>query len=260
MRPILLQACVVICAFGQSPVFEVASIRPVPADAQCGMIQPMPGGGLRVECLSLKTIIVYAWDVQNDQLTGGPPWAESMRWTIIAKPSASDAPAAAETDYSRMTDAERGEFMSLARRRLQALLTERFQLVVRREMKDETTFSLTVAKNGPRLHESADGAGPLMKRGRGAITGKGARMPELARFLAIDLRRRVTDRTGLTGRYDFDLQWTPDIPGTAAPEAADDSGPSLFTAIQEQLGLRLIAQKEPVETIVIVSAALPSGN
>ncbi len=228
------------------------------------MIGPMPGGGLRVECLSMKTIIQWAYDVQDYQVTGGPSWAASERWNILAKPAAAEGPQEAPATYEKMTDVQRTQFMKLVRLRTQALLADRFQLTLRHETREQTAYALVVAKNGAKLKESANQADSgFMKRGRGQITARASQMEGLAKYLAIDVRRPVTDETHLTAHYDFTLEWTPDTAPAAdssARAAAEPSGPTLFTAIEEQLGLRLEAHKAPVETLVIERAEKPSNN
>ncbi len=141
-----------------------------------------------------------------------------------------------------------------------ALLAERFQLVLRREEREQTAYVLTVAKGGPKMKESAPG---MIRRGNGEILSKGSQMGSFVRFLAVDLRRPVTDATGLTGTYEFDLKWTPDRPANTEPDAAttrDPAGPTIFTAIEEQLGLRLESRKTPVETRFIERVDKPSDN
>jgi uncharacterized protein (TIGR03435 family) len=242
--------------------FETASIKPTPPDAQCGMIQPMPGGGLRIECLNLKTILVWAYDVQNYQISGGPAWAESQRWDILAKPAAMEGATSGPAEYANMDDSHRKQYMSAVRQRLQALLADRFQLALRHEMREQTVYVLAVAKGGPKMKESANQSeSAFIKRGRGQITARGAQMEGLIRFLAIDVQRPITDRTGLTRHYDFTLEWTPDPPANAEShkDSPDASGPTVFTALQEQLGLRLESQKGPVETLVIDRAEKPEN-
>lgn len=219
-------------AVAQEPTFEVASIRPTPPDAQCGMIEPLPGGSLRIDCLPLNTIVMWAYDVQDYQVSGGPPWASATRWDILAKPAAGDA----------------SEDINLTRERLRALLAGRFALVLRHEMRDQTTYIMTVAKSGPKLKEAP--GGPIRRRA-GQIVGNGVTLAALAKFLSVDLRQPVTDETGLTGKYAFTLEW--------AADPARDAGPSVFTAIREQLGLRLDARKAPVETLVIERVSKPDA-
>jgi uncharacterized protein (TIGR03435 family) len=219
--------------------------------------------GWRVECLSLKTIITWAYQIQNYQLSGGPTWTESTRWTIIAAAGAANPPGT-PTDFEKMDDSQRQRSMDLVRLRLQALLAERFQLTLRRESREQTIYALTIAKNGPKLKESADQSrSGFIRRGRGQIEARGAQMDALAEYLAVDLLRPVTDRTGLAAHYDFKLDWTPERPAgsdsSSRDSGSDPPGPTLFTAIQEQLGLRLESQKGPVETLVIERAEKPEN-
>jgi uncharacterized protein (TIGR03435 family) len=142
-------------------------------------------------------------------------------------------------------------------------LADRFNLTLHRETKDLPVFALVVAKNGPKLHEVKAGDPPppagspdiALNRGHIAIR---AGMPVLVWTLSRsrDVDRVILDKTGLTGTYDFDLKWTPEGKG----EDLSDSGPSIFTAIQQQLGLKLEPQKGPVEIIVIDHVQRPSEN
>jgi uncharacterized protein (TIGR03435 family) len=169
----------------------------------------------------------------------------------------------------------------------QALLADRFKLSIHRETKELPVYALVVAKNGPKLQEAKPDAtysnglkGPdgvarkgVMRMGLGEVTGQGLSISSFARLLSQQLGRTVIDKTGLTANYDFTLHWTPEegegqlFKGTGlAPQGADSaapaesSGPSLFSAIQEQLGLKLESQKGPVEIIVIDHVEKPSQN
>ena len=196
----------------QTPGFEVASIRPTGPDERCGTVEPLPGGGLRVCGLALKTIVTWAYDVQDYQVVGGPSWTEKDGWDIVAKPPG-DIAQSAPTEYEKMTGPQQA-YMRLIRSRLQSLLAERFHLALRREMREQTAYVLVVSQNGSKMKESAGG---MIRRGRGEIVSRGANMESLVRFLAVDLRRRVTNETGLAGNYEFALQWTPDN----TPDASD---------------------------------------
>ena len=172
---------------------------------------------------------------------------------------------------------------------LQALLANRFKLAVHRETKDLPGYALVVAKNGPKLHDAKPGdtypngiKGPDGQPGQGLmimgglggpLTGQGINIENLVRVLSQQLGRTILDETGLTGKYDFTLKWTPDDragPISAANQgggsrsddapSSDSSGPSIFTAIQEQLGLKLESRKVPVEMLVIDHVEAPSEN
>jgi len=248
MRALAILTSFAVALLAQPPGFEVASIRPMGPDERCGKIEPLPGGGLRVCGLALKTIVTWAYDVQDYQVVGGPSWTEKDGWDILAKPPA-DIARSTPTEYEKMTAPQQAADMRLIRLRLQSFLAERFHLALRHEMREQTAYALTVAKGGPKMREAPGG---MIRRGRGEIVSRGANMESLARFLAVDLRRPVTNETALVDNYEFTLQWTPD-------DAPDASGPSIFTAIEEQLGLRLEARKAPVETLVIEKAERPEN-
>ena len=187
-----------------------------------------------MECLALRTLLMWAYDVQDYQVSGGPAWAQNMRWDIVASDGHPEGSAASATGYAAMTDSTRAQFMDHVRQRTRTLLADRFGVVIHRENREQEVYTLVIAKVGSKLTDAPDGRGPLIKRGWGRIEGQGAKTADLTRFLATDLRRPVTDGTGLTGRYDFDLKWTPDVPASGSgdtPPAGDD-GVSLFTAIR----------------------------
>ena len=260
MWRLLLLPAISLAINAQNPAFETASIKPAAADAQASMIGPRPGGGLTAENLSLRRMIMWGYDVQDYQVTGGPGWVSSDRWTIQAKAPESEAlPGPAK--YQDMNEAQRDAFMSMARRRLQTLLADEFHLVLRHEMREQNAYHLVVGKGGPKMKQSADQAASMfVRRGRGEIEARNARLAALAQYLAIDLRRTVIDQTALSTHYDFTLRWTPE--GAATAVSTDDSaggpnGPSIFTAIEEQLGLRLESHKAPVETLIIEQVEKP---
>jgi uncharacterized protein (TIGR03435 family) len=278
-----LLSAVGLCGQSSTPplTFEVASIKPSATDDRRVMIQIQPGGGLRTSGTSLKMLLTFAYDVRDFQISGGPGWINSDRYEIVAKgggAAASDTP----DDPRKMTDEQRKTVGDQMRERLRALLADRFQLTLHRETKEQSVYALLVAKNGPKLQESQtkDGQakegtgprGPMMRMGRGELSGQGVALDMLTRTLSSQLGRTVIDRTGLKGNFDFKLTWTPDPgqsagppgggppPGADAPPPPDPNGPSIFTALQEQLGLRLESQKGPVEMLVIDRVEKPSEN
>jgi bla regulator protein blaR1 len=226
--------------------FEVASIKPSNLDPGDRSITTDRSGRLSVENSSLKDLIRNAYQLRDFQISGGPAWLDADRYNIVAKP---------EGTPSR----------DQAGPNLQKLLADRFHLKFHRESKEMPVYALVVGKNGPKLKDT-EGQQHGMKGGRGVMTGMGASMEILARNLSQRLERMVIDRTGLTGFYDFKLEFTPDeaqvrAPGDSTPlPAAGSSGPSLFTALQEQLGLKLETSKGPVEILEIDHAEKPSEN
>jgi uncharacterized protein (TIGR03435 family) len=256
--------------------YEVASIKPNKSGTNMIRVMFTPNG-LDATNATLEMLIRAAYGIEENQISGGPSWLKSDHYDLDAK---MDSPTA-DALHKLSQDQSR-----LARQHmLQALLADRFKLAVHHDSKELSIYALVVAKNGPKLQQAKPGdtypngiKGPdgtarpgMMRMGRGQLTGQALPLSELARLLTAQLDRTVVDKTGLTGNYDFSLQWTPDEsqgamfrgpdtgPQGSAP-SADSSGPSLFTALQEQLGLKLESQKGPVEIYVIDHAEKPSEN
>jgi uncharacterized protein (TIGR03435 family) len=169
-----------------------------------------------------------------------------------------------------MSDDQRKSARVQIAERLRALLAERFQLVIHRETKEQSIYALVLAKNGPRLQETKEtGTQQNMMTNRGRSEGHAIPIGMLAQSLSGLTGRPVVDKTGLAGKYDFVLEWTPDVGADARAQgfgngvtepAPAPGGPTIFTALQEQLGLKLESQKGPVENIVIDRAEKPSEN
>ena len=258
-----------------SLTFEVASIKPAapagPGPTPIG-IQLMPGGGLRANNVTLRLLVTLAYDVRDFQISGGPPWLGSDRYDIQARAAAaSDTPTSPEA-MRNLTDEQRKTYQEQMRERLRALLADRFQLAIHHETKEQQVYALEIAKGGPKFQEAKEAAPNRgrMRMGRGELNGEGVGMDFVAQALSNQLRRPVLDKTGLKGNYDIKLTWTPDAaaqgplgplpPGVDAPPPPDPNGPTIFTAVQEQLGLRLESQKGPVDMIVVDRAEKASDN
>jgi uncharacterized protein (TIGR03435 family) len=236
------------------------------------MIQIQPGGGFRASGMTVKMLLTQAYDVREFQVSGGPSWINTERYDITAKSEHSDEAQSLPDDPRKMTDEQRKTVSDQMRERLRALLAERFQLTIHRETKEQSVYALVVGKGGSKLKESEtkEGTGPrgMMRMGRAQLSGQGVPLQMLTQSLSSQLGRPVIDRTGLKGNFDFKLEWTPDpgqpaaMPanGPDAPPPPDPNGPSIFTALQEQLGLRLESQKGPVEMLVIDKVEKPSEN
>jgi uncharacterized protein (TIGR03435 family) len=223
-----------ITAFAQTQ-FEVAAIKR--SDPSHVGVQTFiaPGGKFSALTAPLKSLVCFAYQLRDHQVTGGPAWVETEPFDVSAK-----------TDGVAGYDQIRGM--------VQALLADRFQLKFHRETREQPIYSLVLAKNGPKL-QGVQSAGRGVGIGaRGRLNGNGSDMATLASALSGMLGRSVVDRTGLKQFYDFAVTWTPD------EEQANAPGPSLFTAIQEQLGLKLESTKGPVEVLVIDHAEKPSEN
>jgi uncharacterized protein (TIGR03435 family) len=256
-------------------VFEVASIKPNRYSTS------MLGFGFVLERFTargatLQLLIREAYGVEEDQISGGPRWLNSERYDIEAKADKSVADELRKLSFDQRVI----EY----RRMLQALLADRFKLTLHRETKELPVYALVIAKNGPKLQgakpddmypEDIDGNrhGDAMRVGRGLLGGQGVSIAFLVQMLSQQqLGRPVLDMTGLTGKYDFTLQWTPDerrprldkqAEGRQGTDSTPSAGPSelsIFTAIQEQLGLKLESKKGPVEVLVIDHVDEPSEN
>lgn len=228
-----------------APAFEVASIKPSPQVRMWSGFQPQPGGRFEAH-VTVKAMVAWAYDIREFYVTGGPAWASSDEFTVVAK-----ADASATSDQMRLM--------------LRALLADRFKVSVRRETKEAALYELVIAKGEPKLQEAKGGRGFIAFRGPGQIDCQRMDMRGLAGYLQTLLGQVVLDKTGLSGAYSFTLTWTPDEsqagkPGAGPTGAAADPGPSIFTALQEQLGLKLEPARGPVDTIVIEHVEKPSED
>jgi uncharacterized protein (TIGR03435 family) len=238
--------CVSAVVYGQSAVterFEVASVRPTSADQSNNSSGGHSGRGrLTMSNVTLKRCIMGAFGVGPNQILGGPPWLDSDHYEIVAK---------AEQPVGD------GILMAM----LQTLLAERFKLAIHRETKTIQALVLEVAKNGPKV-EKAEGGESTTNSGRGLLDARNTTMDRFAEVLSRQMDLPVVNRTGLEGVFNLKLKWTPESAKQIKPGAdgAAMEGPSIFTAIQQQLGLRLRSQKMPVEILVIDHAEKPSEN
>jgi uncharacterized protein (TIGR03435 family) len=220
--------------------FDVVSVKPSASGEHCCfMMQNLPGGTVRFAGMPLRMLIMSAYDLKAFQLSGGPDWIRTDRWDIQAKVDGVEG---------RLT-------MPQQRPMLQALMVDRFQLKVHKETREMPVYALVVDKKGFKLtvHTTGD---PQIRSGNGSLSLKKSGMAWLTFWLSQQLDRVVIDQTELKDEYDYSLEWTPD-PGQGGAESI---GPSIFTALQEQLGLRLVSQKGPVEILVIDSVEIPSAN
>ena len=207
------------------------------------------GGGLDAQNVTLRSLITFAYDVRDHQLTGGPGWMDSDRYDILAKPGENDNPNGEKRSFQQ-------DFAGI-RLKLRKVLADRFQLVVHTETRELPVYMLTVGKNGPHLAESKS-AGLQINNRNGLMVCRKISMQQFAdHALATRLGRTVLDRTGLPGEYDFDVKYAEDR-GAAA--ASDVSGPDFLTAMQEQLGLKIESGKGPVEVLVVDRVEKASAN
>jgi bla regulator protein blaR1 len=278
------------------PSFDVVSIKPHKDEGmmmRSGMrVTP---DGFQTDGFPLQMFLLQSFGLSADRILNEPDWVKSARYDIQAKVAPEDAP-----KLKALSMQERFAMML-------PVLEDRFGLKFHHEMKDVEVYTLVVAKGGPKLKESAVESGedvpppPLPPAGaagppggggaKGApggprtmmrmstqgmtIDARGSTMPSLAQLISQQLGATVVDKTGLTGKYDFTLSFTPDNfmingrmmgPGGGGPagdsgaQSQEPVGPSLFTAVQEQLGLKLVAEKENVDVVVIDQIEQPTAN
>jgi uncharacterized protein (TIGR03435 family) len=264
------------------PSFEVASVKPSTQAGVSGVIRRTPGGRFTASNVGLRFLIQYAYRVHDSQIIGGPSWMATERWDIEAKAEEGHvAPPAGPIDPSSIDE------INL---RLQSLLEDRFQLKLHYERRELPLYIMTLAKDGPKMKAvdpppPPDQAPPLPPPDRrpegglpsnstpppgtfstppGMFVGTAITMPQIIYVVSRLLGRAVTDKTDLKGTFDVRLQFAPEsVPGNpvAAPAGASNpAGPSIFTAIQEQLGLRIESTKGPVDVLVIDSVQKPIEN
>jgi uncharacterized protein (TIGR03435 family) len=233
------------------PVFEVATIKP--GGDNPGKVITIRGRHFITVNTTLSDLVGFAYGLHPKQVTNAPAWFESDRFDLDAQPEGAGQPS--EKQWKTM---------------LQKLIVDRFQLKFHRDKKELTVYAIVLGKGGPKLTKSDASAGSLpglFFRGPGNLPVRNATIADLARTLqAVVLDRPVVDQTGLTDRYDFTLLWTPDefqfngaFRGRPANDAAD-APPDLYTAVQQQLGLKIEGTKAPAEVLVIDKVEKPSAN
>ena len=270
MRPLAL--LLALAAQAAPPTFEVASVKPhAPGNPRAMMVADASGRFTAVG-IPIVMLIRTAYNLQDDQVVGGPDWLRTARFDITAKAADGTSP----TTIGPM---------------LQALLADRFQLTTHRETRELPVFAAVKARGdgqpGPRLKANPcvwDFTKPPapakpgetqcgnISEGFGRMTLNAMPIPVFLQYLAPKVNRVIVDRTGLTGNFDIELQWTPDnlpprAPGAPADQPirvngqdVDPNGPSLFTAMQEQLGLKLDSTRAPVEVLVVDRIEQPSPD
>lgn len=261
---IAVAVCFLLCTGGHAQQFEVASIKPSSSNDPRTLLQILPGGGLRTSGATLKFLMTLAYQVRFFQIVGGPGWINNNRFDVIANSERSTIAKDDPPDPTKVTASELSRMQEEMRPRLVALLAERYKLQVHRETREEPVFELVVAKSGSRLQAASGNFGGF-HISKNRFVGEAASIDMLVTALANQLDRPVLDRTGLVGTFNFILSWT--APGTAPPGPADGraatdelDGPSIFTAVREQLGLDLRSAKGPAEVLIIDHVEKPSQN
>lgn len=277
MRTLLMVASVAALAVAaEQTAFEVVSIRRTPPNTRSSN-SILPGGRYTAIGTTLKWLIVAAFDLAPHQLEGANGWMENEEYDVVAKApeglikgsvgrdASWSGPGGARSNWTAADP--NSENSRKMREMLQAMLADRFQLKFHREMKEFSVYAMVPAKGGPKVAESPSSTLQL-QWSMGHLTYKGAPMSMLAMTLTRITGRPVVDQTGLKGNYDYTLAWTPDATQMQMFRGADGSpaqppdtaAPSIFTVLQEQLGLKLEPTKAPIEVFVVDHAERPSEN
>lgn len=236
-------ACFALTAVGQAPAplrFEVVSVKlSNPANDHSASGVETKRGRLTATNVTLKRCILGAYGIRPHQIVGGPDWLDADTFDILAK---ADEPVGDEM-LSRM---------------MQTLLAERFKLAFHRETRTMQAFVLEAGRSAPKL-EKADGGEGKTVSSRGGLDARNISMNRFAEVLSRQMDLPVVNLTAIEGVFNVKLKWTPEGAAGAAALPAD-APPAIFTAIQEQLGLRLRSQKTPIEVLVIDHAEKPGEN
>ncbi len=249
--------------------FDVSTVRPSSADAQ-GANLNLGSDSIQSSNLPVMFLLKFAFNLNggsDDQIIGSPSWVSSRRFDIRAKVD--------EATAARLNGMTQDERVATLRKMMQALLADRFKLQVHHETRELPVMALTIAKGGPRLTQVSDAPVRAAAGASTPATWSGLHNPRAGETEGRDVPiallasalsdkgeiggRLVVDDTGLTGKYNFKLLWTPED-RDAAPDAPGAGGPSLFTALKEQLGLMLVSKRAPVDCVVIDHIEQPSPN
>jgi len=235
-----------------TPSFDVSTIKPSKPDTP-GRAITIRGRVFSTVNTTLSSLVTFAYGIHPRQITGAPEWVESEKYDVTAQPDGEGQPN--ERQWRSM---------------LQKLLADRFRLSFHREQRELAVYALVVDKKGVKLTKNdtdPNGLPGLFFRGLGVLPARNANMLDFAGLLQTAvLDRPVVDRTGLAGRFDFTLTWTPDetqfggLGIKVPPPAEGAAAPGLFTAVQEQLGLKLDSIKAPVDVLVVDRVEKPTEN
>jgi uncharacterized protein (TIGR03435 family) len=243
------------CATGARPSFDVVSVKQSQTDSHSSSMRGTPDGVIVTS--SLRRMILSAFKLHDFQLSGGPDWVATSTWVLTAKDDTPDA------DASTLSLQQRQVQFDKRMQQLQSALMDRFQLKCHIASKDMPIYELVQVKGGAKLKPTT---AERNKQGNTSINGRngqahavatGITSDRIAEILGNETDRLVINKTVLTGSYDLTLDWAPNegVPATDAPSA-----PSLFTAVEEQLGLKLVPAKGPVPVLIIDAVEKPGEN
>lgn len=228
-----------------NPDWEVATVKPSDPNDAGGQHIRMRGRYMLLLDTTVEEFLLLGYNVQKSQLVGLPDWAKTEKWDVTGVPDTEGEPSLKQLEEM-----------------MQKILAERFGVKLHHEQRELPVFALSIAKGGPKITPDTSDTSGWLKQQNGTVNGqhfeklKNVSMPELTEILQFRVDRPVVDQTGLKGRYDFDLRWAVDD-GTAT---GADAPPGLFTAIQEQIGLKLEAVKAPADVLVIDKVERPGAN
>jgi uncharacterized protein (TIGR03435 family) len=241
-----------------APSFETATIKPDTSGSGGSSSGYGRDDRFTATNSTIQSLLQWAFQISGRRIVGGPKWLDSARFDINAKMD--------QSEFKHVDSVSWNEKVLLIGGLVQRLLVDRFQMKTHWEEREQPVYALVIAKGGSKLKPVADAQhGSMKSRNYGKIQATDVTPAEVAELLTEgtgnELGRIVVDRTGIQGAFDLDLRWTPES-GTspADPSSPATSGPSLFSAIQEQLGLRLEPAKAPVRVLVIDHLELPSEN
>ena len=226
------------------PAFDLAVIKPADPNGRNQQFN-LEGHRIIIRDMAMTGLICFAYSVRKTQIVNAPSWFDDQLWDIDGVPDAEGKP-----DWHQY------------RRMLQKLLSSRFGLQMHHDQRELSIYALTAAKGGPKLEKSKSDSDALPNQsGHGIGSAQTMKftndsMADFAQTMQLMVDRPVIDQTNLHGRYDFTLLWTPDTLRAAEPDAP----PGLFTAVQEQLGLKLEATRAPADVFVIDAATRPTQN
>ena len=227
------------------PDWEVATVKPSDPNETGGQHIHLRGRQMMLGDTTVEQFLLLGYGVQKEQLASEPDWVKTERWDIAGVPNAEGEPS-----WKQLQGL------------MQKILTERFGMVLHHEQRELPVFALTVGKGGPKMVANTSDPNGWMDQQNHEANGvhvealKNTSMADLALILQFHVDRPVVDQTGLKGRYDFRLQWTVDD----APTTAPDAPPGLFTAIQDQIGLKLERERAPADVLVIDRVERPGAN
>jgi uncharacterized protein (TIGR03435 family) len=233
--------------------FEVASIRPSKAPDATNRLGPTPQGGLRGENVTVMQLIALAYGVRPFLIADAPGWASAERFDVVATPDQS------EELPPNAPGAQRDAFRERVRQRIQALLADRFGLVIRHGERTMPVYKLVAAKSGHKMTTSTAQEPRRMESNSRMLRGTSVDMKTVADALAGLLLRPVIDETNLSGTFNLQMQFA-DVRAEAKPDGDGTAAATVFTAITEQLGLRLEAARAPSPVFIVEKVQRPSEN